>query len=341
MTSQDIFFVALHIRTLIRVCAKSPLFTLLALAAMCSLTGCAPSAPDRVQGYVEGEFVYVASPLSGTLESLHVRRGDQVKEGDVLFELDSAPEKAALDQAEHRVSQAAANLEDVRKGKRPSEIESLMEQMKQARAALMLSEKELARREHLFAAKAISAEALDVARSSNDQNRHRVSQLEADLATARLGSRSDQISAAEAAMRAQEAALAKAEWDLSQKRRSAARDSLVFDTLYREGEWVAAGRPVVALLPPQNIKVRAFVPETRIATIHIGDRVRVAVDGIGEPFTGKVSYISPRAEYTPPVIYSREARSKLVFMIEAVFDPKTAENLHPGQPVDVFFRTGD
>ena len=142
-------------------------------------------------------------------------------------------------------------------------------------------------------------------------------------------------------MRAQEAALAKAEWDLSQKRRSAARDSLVFDTLYREGEWVAAGRPVVALLPPQNIKVRAFVPETRIATIHIGDRVRVAVDGIGEPFTGKVSYISPRAEYTPPVIYSREARSKLVFMIEAVFDPKTAENLHPGQPVDVFFRTGD
>jgi HlyD family secretion protein len=83
--------------------------------------------------------------------------------------------------------------------------------------------------------------------------------------------------------------------------------------------------------------VRAFVSETRIGAIHIGDSVRIMVDGVLEPFAGKVSYISPRAEYTPPVIYSNQARSKLVFMIEAVFDPKTAQNLHPGQPVDVEF----
>ena len=308
-----------------------------ALAVLCNLLGCARSGPDRVQGYVEGEYVYVASPLSGTLQSLYVQRGNQVKEGDALFALDSIPEKAALDEAERRVSQAGANLQDAKKGKRPSEIESLKEQMKQARAALVLSEKEFARRENLFAATAISAEMLDLARSTNDQNRHRISQLEADITTAQLGSRVDQISAAEAAMRAQEAALARAQWELSQKQRFAPRDALVFDTLYREGEWVAAGRPVVALLPPQNIKVRAFVPETRIGTIHTGDSVRIIVDGIREPFAGKVSYISPKVEYTPPVIYSTEARSKLVFMIEAVFDPKTAVNLHPGQPVDVEF----
>lgn len=308
-----------------------------AVAVLCNLAGCGRSEPNRVQGYVEGEYVYVASPLSGTLESLYVQRGNQVKEGDALFALDSIPEKAALDEAERRVSQAAANLEDAKKGKRPSEIESLKEQMKQARAALVLSEKELARRENLFAATAISAEMLDLARSTNDQNRHRLSQLEADITTAQLGSRIDQISAAEAAMRAQEAELAKARWELSQKQRFTPRDALVFDTLYREGEWVAAGRPVVALLPPQNIKVRAFVPETRIGAIHTGDSVRIFVDGIREPFAGKVSYISPRVEYTPPVIYSDEARSKLVFMIEAVFDPKTAEKLHPGQPVDVEF----
>jgi HlyD family secretion protein len=138
-------------------------------------------------------------------------------------------------------------------------------------------------------------------------------------------------------VRALEAALAKAEWDLSQKRQTAPQAGLVFDTLYREGEWVAAGRPVVALLPPPNIKVRAFLPETQIGAIHPGDRVQVMVDGVGEPFIGKVSYISPQAEYTPPVIYSQESRDKLVFMIEAVFDPTTAANLHPGQPVDVRF----
>jgi HlyD family secretion protein len=90
-------------------------------------------------------------------------------------------------------------------------------------------------------------------------------------------------------------------------------------------------------LPPQNIKVRAFVPEARISTVHAGDAVQVTVDGIAQPFAGKVSFISPKSEYTPPVIYSQENRNKLVFMIEAVFDPASAAKLHPGQPVDLSF----
>ncbi|HEV3409112.1 MAG TPA: HlyD family efflux transporter periplasmic adaptor subunit, partial [Chthoniobacterales bacterium] len=103
------------------------------------------------------------------------------------------------------------------------------------------------------------------------------------------------------------------------------------------GEWVPAGRPIVALLPPENIKVRAFVPETRIGTLRVGGEARVSVDGVGNPYPGRISYISPRAEYTPPVIYSRESREKLVFMVELRFDPEIAARLHPGQPVDVEF----
>lgn len=301
------------------------------------LAGCGRSDGNQVQGYVEGEYVYVASPLSGALESLFVQRGAQVKAGDPLFALESGSEKAARDEAERRLVQARSSYEDAKKGKRPSEIESMEAQLMQTRAALVLSEKELARYEKLFATRAASEQDLDRARSNRDQDRQRIAQLEADLKTAKLGSRVDQISAAEAAMRAQEATLARAEWDLSQKRQSAPQSGLVFDTLYREGEWVAAGRPVVVLLPPSNIKVRAFVPEMRIGAIHPGDRVQVTVDGVAKPFIGKVSFISPQAEYTPPVIYSRESRSKLVFMVEAVFDNETAANLHPGQPVDVEF----
>ena len=95
----------------------------------------------------------------------------------------------------------------------------------------------------------------------------------------------------------------------------------------------------MVLLPPQNIKVRAFVPETRVGSIHYADTARVTVDSVQNPFLGKVSYISPRAEYTPPVIYSRESRAKLVFMVELIFDPQAAANLHPGQPVDVEFKS--
>jgi HlyD family secretion protein len=235
------------------------------------MAGCGDPPKNRFQGYVEGEFVYVASPLAGTLESLRVRRGDQVKAGDPLFALDETPEKAAREQIE---------------------------------AALVLSETEFARQDKLVRTGASAPQDLDRARSTRDQDRRRLTQTD---------------------------------WSFLQKRQAAPQTGLVYDTLYREGEWVAAGKPVVALLPPQNIKVRAFVPETRIGLIHYGDEIRVAVDGVPDRFIGKVSYISPRAEYTPPVIYSRETRDKLVFMVEAVFDPATAAKLHPGQPVDVQF----
>ena len=307
-----------------------------ALASVCLLMSCSRPDSDHVQGYVEGEFVYVASPLAGALQTLHVQRGRQVKTGEVLFALDDTPEQAARDEAERRLAQAQANVEDVKKGKRPSEIDAIDAQLKQAREALSLSEKEFRRQENLTHTPGATAELEFLrARSARDQARQRVAQLSADLKTAQLGSRSDQIAAAEANLRAVEAALVKAEWDLSQKRQTAPQAALVFDTLYREGEWVPAGRPVVSLLPAQNIKVRAFVPETKVGTIHPGTRVQVSVDGVGEPFLGTVSYISPKAEYTPPVIYSQDSRSKLVFMIEAVFDPEISMTLHPGQPVDV------
>jgi HlyD family secretion protein len=308
-----------------------------ALALLSIAAGCRRASSNRVQGYVEGQFVYVATPLAGALEALYVQRGAQVKAGDPLYALDKQPQQDLANEAAQRLAQARASLEDAKKGKRPSEIESVEAQLRQAQEALTLSEIEFGRQEKLFSAGATTAENFDRARAARDQDRQKVAQLQADLKTAQLGSRRDQVAAAEANVRALEAVQAEAQWNLSQKRQVAPQAGLVFDTLYREGEWVAAGRPVVSLLPPENIKVRAFVPEPRIATVRVGAAVRVTVDGVGEPLAGRVSFISPQAEYTPPVIYSRESRAKLVFMIEIVFEPAVAATLHPGQPVDVEF----
>ncbi len=96
-----------------------------------------------------------------------------------------------------------------------------------------------------------------------------------------------------------------------------------------------AGNPVVQLLPPGNIKIRFFVPEARIAGIRCGDSVHAKMDGRAEPVAASITYISTNAEYTPPVIYSNETRSKLVYMVEAHPAPETAASLHPGQPVSV------
>ncbi len=304
-----------------------------------ALAGCSPSATDRLHGYIEGDYVYVASPFAGALEELTVRRGAEVKAGDPLFTLARMPEQSARDEAEKRLGQARAALEDARKGLRPSEIEALSAALKQAQAALDLSEKELARQEKLAATPGATTEqAIERARAARDQDRQRAAQLEAELATARLGARDDQVAAAAANVQALEAALAEAEWALAQKSPRAPQAGLVFDTLYREGEWVAAGRPVVVLLPPANVKLRVFVPEPMLGALALGDPVQVLIDGVEEPVAGRLSFISPSVEYSPPVIYSRENRSKLVFLVEAEFEPAAAARLHPGQPVDVRFQ---
>ena len=226
-------------------------------------------------------------------------------------------------------------MTDATKGQRPTEIESLQAQIEHARVALELSQSELTRHEKLMASRATSIEEIERLRAKVSQDRKRVAQLEADLKTAQLGARSDQIAAAEALVGSLEAALVRAEWELGQSRQAAPQSGVVFDTIYRQGEWVAAGKPVVVLLPPENIKVRAFVSQQRVGSLQLGDTVRVLVDGVAEPFEGKLSFISPKAEYTPPVIYSQENRNKLVFLVEIHFAPEVAARLHPGQPVDV------
>ncbi|ALK09998.1 HlyD family secretion protein [Blastochloris viridis] len=102
---------------------------------------------------------------------------------------------------------------------------------------------------------------------------------------------------------------------------------------FRPGEVVGAGRPVVALLPPANLKIRFFLPQGRLPLIALGDKVTVACDGCAPGLSAKVSFISRQAEFTPPVIYSLEERAKLVFMVEAKPDDPAAFRV--GQPVQV------
>ena len=107
------------------------------------------------------------------------------------------------------------------------------------------------------------------------------------------------------------------------------------ERFFRPGELVPAGQPVVSLLPPENIKARFFVPEAQIATLTVGQVVQLLCDGCGTPLAARISRIATQPEYTPPVIYSRGSREKLVFRVEAVPSPEQATMLRPGLPVDV------
>jgi HlyD family secretion protein len=309
--------------------------TLFATAAF-ALAGCAPDKPVGWQGYLEGEFVHVAAPLGGRLEQLSVAKGATVAAGAPLFTLEHAAETAAQAQAAAQLRAAQARLADLGKGARPPELAALEARLAQARSLAELSALELGRATSLHDKNILADGDFDRARLAHEANLKLTTELDAQLATAQLGARADTVAAAEAEVAAAQAALARADWSVAQKTQAAPRAGLVQDTLYREGETVAPAAPVVTLLPPENIKARFFVPQESLAALQAGGPVLVNVPGRPAPLTARISFISPGPEYTPPVLYNRENRAKLVFMVEAVFpDPAVARELHPGQPVDV------
>jgi HlyD family secretion protein len=300
------------------------------------LTGCSERAPAGFQGYAEGEYVLVAAPAAGKLEKRWVQRGDAVKQGAPLFALEHENEQAARREAEQHVRNAEARLDNIAGGKRKPEIDAIRAQEAQAAAARELSRRQLKQQEELFAKGYISAAALDTARASHERDLARVAETEAQLRAARMTiGRDREIAAAAADVEAARAVLAQSDWRLAQRAISAPAAALVHDTLYAEGEWVAAGNPVVSLLPPGNLKLRFFVPESALGRLAIGMPVRAVCDGCSAPISAKISYIARQAEYTPPVIYSREQRAKLVFLIEARPEAADAQRLKPGQPLDV------
>jgi len=310
----------------------------LLLAALLAVTGCSGKPPAGYQGYVEGEFVHVSSSEAGRLVRISVTRGQRVRAGAPLFALESINEAAAQRQARHRLSAAEAQLEDLRTGNRPQELEVIRAQRAQAIAEGKKSAAALVRDEAQYKAGGISSARLDESRARAESDAARIREFSSRLDVAGLSARDDRIKAQAANSAAARAALEQAEWKLAQKAVAASGAGLVFDVMYREGEWVRAGSPVVRLLPPENIKVRFFVPETLLGAMTPGKDVLLRIDGRPAEIPAKVTYISTESEYTPPVIYSNDTRSKLVYMIEARPSADNAVVLHPGQPVEVKVR---
>lgn len=307
----------------------------MAAALVLLATGCSHQQITQYQGYVEGRFVYVASPESGRLDRLSVARGETVGAGHALFGLDEEPEASAARQARQALQSSESKFADLKTGKRPPEIQVTRAQLMQAQVEKRQAARILSSEEAQYRAGGIPQTDLINAQAAADESAAKVHELEAELAVDALPAREQQIRAQFNQVAADRATLAEAEWRLQQKEISSPRQGLVFDTLYRQGEWVAAGNPVVQLLPPENLEVRFFVPETVVGKLRTGERVRVQCDGCSSTITAIITFISPQCEYTPPVIYSNENRSKLVFMIVARPPLEKAAMLHPGQPVAV------
>jgi HlyD family secretion protein len=310
------------------VCPGLGLLLLLALAA------CGKNPDPVYQGYGEGEYLYIAPEAAGRLVELRVARGDLVKQGDLLYVLDEREATIARDQARADLAEAEAKLADLGKGARPEELAVYEAQQAAAEAQLAMDLPKLQRREQLRLTEAVTLESRDEAAAAVANDRARIAEAAARIASAKLAGRSDAIVAAEAVVAADRSRLAEAERALAERRVFAPTGGVIDDTLYRLGEQIAANAAVLTLLPPENMKVRFFLPETILGRVHVGDKVRIACDSCPPGMTATISFISSQAEFTPPVIYSVGTRDKLVYLIEARPD-RDPLKLHPGQPIDV------
>lgn len=309
---------------------------LLCYILLALLVGCGNG--DYYSGYIEGEYIYIASSQSGHLAELSVSRGEWLKPGTPLFQLDIANDTYQANEALQNLKAAESQLENIKKGKREVEITALKATLEQAKILEQIAETRFNRNSKLAKTGAVSQDQFDESQSVYQRSKSDVIEREAELALGLLGGRLDEIAAAEANVKAKKEELDLANWRLAQKKLSSEVEAYVQDTLFRVGEWIPAGKPVVSLLPPENIKARFFVPEKALATLQVGQTINIGCDSCDNPISAKINYISSEAEFTPPVIFSRESREKLVYMVEARIDAEHAKLLHPGQPIDIHIK---
>lgn len=262
---------------------------------LCIIMGCHSSDENTAQGYVEGLLTYISSAANGYLDTIEVVRGNSVKTNQLLFTLNPEPESHAYQSSLADLKEAEANREVII-------------------AKLTYAKATLARDKILYTKNDLQKASLDQAQSEVDSLIAQQAQAEADI-------------------NQKKASVASSNWTLTQKKMMAGKNGIVFDVYYRIGEYVSAYQPVLSILAPEDIKIIFYIMQPKLSQIKLGDPVKVACTGC-EWVNAKITFISPEAEYTPPLIFSNDTNTKLVYRIEAALTTKTS-SLHPGQPVTV------
>lgn len=275
-----------------------------------ALLGCAQPSSDALQGYGEADYIYVSSQDGGVIASLSVREGDAIAQGAPLFALDR-----------ERVELSAQSADAAQSAARARALNALNDAVRNAQASFALAQSNFDRTTRLSQEGFASTAQMDRDRAARDSARALVQQAEAERDAATRDAAAAQAQARLAQARVDDAIIA------------APVLGSVERIFRRPGEVIAPGEPVLALLPPDNMKIRFFAPEPRIAQMNVGDEVAVACDGCAENLRARISFIASEPQFTPPVIYSEDHREKLVFLVEARLETPGA--VRPGLPVDI------
>jgi HlyD family secretion protein len=278
--------------------------------------------------------LFVAPIEVSRIASVAVRRGDEIRAGATLATMDTDDARYGLEAARARLAEAEARLGNLTTGKRAEEIAVIEANRGAARADLAQAELDLARAQDLVQRKVQSQAVLDQARTVRDVAAARLREMDANLQVAGIAARVQEIEAARRVVDAAKAGLHDAEWRLAQRTLTAPRDGRIEEIIRYAGETAGPAAPVLALLPPDNRKLRLYVPQALASRVQVGDTLAIGCDGCAPGLQARVNFIASGPEFTPPVIYSVESRQKLVVLVEAELLGE-ARRLAPGQIVDI------
>lgn len=290
--------------------------------------------PPPIPGYVEGDYVTVAPMASASIRQIHVAKGESVRAGQLLVELDSEDTELQLAQARFRLLEARAALANLGKGRRPEEIDVLSAAVASLEAEERRAQQEANRAIALFEKNVNSRAQIEAVQTALDIARAKLAEGRATLAVATLPARADDVLAQQQRVADAEAAHQLAMRAHNQRRLTAPADGYVEDVIRRPGELAGPAAPVLSLLPKHGVRIRFFIAEPERVRIRPGAAVGLSCSNCPEGMRARVERVSTKPEFTPPVLYSIDRRQKLSYLAEAIGEDQAAL-LQPGQLVSI------
>ena len=327
---------------------------LLPLLLVATTVACKPEVPSdvlRVSGHAEATEVRLAADAGGRVLTLAVKEGDRVQPGQLVLTLDTRDVDLAIQRAKAEQSQAEAQLRLVMASARPEDIRQAEAQIAAARgdvaaaqAELAGAEQDLERFETLLQNNSGSRKQRDDAATRRDVARDRVSTAasrvraaEETLVRLRAGARKEEVDAARARVAATEVQISTVEKQLGDTTLMAPVGGVVTEKLVEAGEMIAPRAPAIVIVDLDHAWADVFVPEPAVPRLKVGQAATVFTDAGGAGIAGTISFISPKAEFTPRNVQTAEERSKLVYRIRIAVDNKDGI-LKQGMPVEAELR---
>jgi HlyD family secretion protein len=319
-------------RLTIRSAATLGVLAALSLGAGCAREGA--KGPARVSGNIEATEVQVSFKVAGRVVERSVDEGQGVKAGQPIARLDDTEFRQEVARQQAQVDAASAQLKELSAGYRTEEVAQAEAALDAATAEADRAGADLARQEALLNREVISRREYEASKSAADASRARVNQASENLALLRSGFRREKVEAARAALKQMEAGLDLARTRLSETRAISPLEGTVLSKAVEPGEFVSPGTPVVTVADLSRVWLRAYVDETDLGRLKLGQAVRVTADTFpGKAYSGRIAYISPAAEFTPKTVQTRKERVRLVYRIKVDLDNPAGE-LKPGMPAD-------